>query len=130
MCFHFSSDEWVESVSNHFWWSLVSSRGNPVEFVEKFESIVLHVINKHHWVGNTHFKKCAHGIIVEDEQRKKKWMKADSKAYEEFKKIIVNKNVRKDLLQMGEGVHTTLLEVIYLFCYDSRMSQNDFVTHR
>ena len=43
--------EWVESVSNHFWWSLSRSKTNSAELVERFLSIVHHVINKHHWPG-------------------------------------------------------------------------------
>ena len=40
-----------------------------------------------------------------------KWMKPGSTAHVEFRKIILHCNVKKDLLQMSGGVHTTLLEV-------------------
>ena len=121
--------KWVESVINHFWWSLETCNGKPEELVERFQSIIYHVINKHRWPGASHFKKCAHGKLDQTQARKMKWMVAGSPAHEEFKKIIMHYNVREDLMQMANGVNTTLLEVyhnmmskylpkIYHFQYD------------
>ena len=109
--FVFIIAEWVESTSNHFWWSLQTAGGNCEDLVERFQSIVYHVVNKHHWPGCKHFKKCTHVPLAQTEQRKVKWMKVDSNAYKEFRKIILHNNVKKDLHQMSDGVHTTLLEV-------------------
>lgn len=105
--------DWVESTSNHFWWSLASCSGNPDDLVERFQSIIFHVINKHHWPGAVHFKQCAHEKIPDTPERRVKWMKAGSTAHDQFKKIIMHSNVRKDLHQMTGGIHTTLLEVYY-----------------
>ena len=107
--------KWIECTSNHFWWSLQSSNNNTEELVEKFQSIVHHVINRHFWIGNKHFFECAHNELEQTEVRKIKWMKKDSKAHKEFKKIILHGNVRKDLLQMAGGIHTTLLEVMFTY---------------
>lgn len=109
--YEFSLGDWIESVSNHFWWSLCASNGNAEEFAERFQSIVFHVINKHTWPGNHYFKKCAHEKIPKDAQREKKWMVPGSEAHNAFKNILLHANVKKDCLQMGGGVHTTLLEV-------------------
>jgi len=103
--------EWVESTSNHFWWSLSTCEGNPKSLVERFQSIVHHVVNKHHWPGCSTFKKCAHKPLSITLQRQLKWMKPGSVAYQEFRKIIMHGNVQKDLSQMSTGLHTTLLEV-------------------
>ena len=107
----FSVGDWVECTSNHFWWCLSTAKENPQSLVERFQSIIYHVINKHHWPGCTYFKKCAHDKLDNTADRKVKWMKVESVAYEAFKKIILHINVRKDLQQMAGGVHTTLLEV-------------------
>ena len=96
---------------NHFWWSLETAGDKPEELVERFQSVVYHVINKHHWPGYTHFRKCAHERIEDTDVRRVKWMKGDSLAYKEFRKIILHLNVKKDLMQMAGGIHTTLLEV-------------------
>ena len=101
--------KWVESTVNHFWWCIDTSE-NSDDLVERFRSIIFHVINRHHWPGCTYFKQCAHGNLSSTEQREVKWFKADSTAFKEFKKIILHINVTKDLQQIGQGVHTTSLE--------------------
>ena len=96
---------------NHFWWSLQTAGDNPEELIERFQSIVYHVIDKHHWPGHVFFNKCFHEKIPNTEARKVKWMKGDTPAYTEFRKIVLNPSVRKDLMQMSGGIHTTALEV-------------------
>jgi len=103
--------EWVESTSNHFWWSLSTCGGNPNSLIERFQSIVHHVVNKHHWPGCSVFKKCSHKPLPNTVQRQLKWMKPGSEAHKQFRKIILHINVKKDLGQMSTGSHTTLLEV-------------------
>ena len=99
---------WVESVANHFWWSLSTSTSSS-DFVERFQSIVHHVINKHHWPGCQTFKKCEHPSLS---NLRTKWMDVSSDAFIEFRKIIMHGTVKTDLLQIASGVHATLLEVI------------------
>ena len=105
--------------------SLDSTKGSDIDDIsakllkischlaERFQSIVHHVVNKHSWPGCTYFKNCAHEDLDDTAQRRVKWMKRDSVAHQEFKKIILHFNVKKDLLQMAGGVHTTLLEVYH-----------------
>ena len=102
----------MESVANHFWWSIATSKDSN-DLVERFQSIAHHVVNKHHWPGCTSFKKCAHKPLT----NRTKWLNTRSVAYTEFRKIIMHWSVRTDLLQIQGGIHTTLLEVyLVLFC--------------
>ena len=70
-------------------------------------SILNHVVNKHKWIGNKTFKKCAHGKI----EKRTKWLKTGSPAYEELRKLFLKPGLTRDLLQIGKSVHTTRLEV-------------------
>lgn len=102
---------WVESLVNHFWWS-VSTSTDALDLVERFTSIVHHVVNKHHWPGYNSFKKCDHERLAKTDARNIKWMTQGSKAHEEFKTILNRYTLRNDLLQIHGAAHTTLLEVL------------------
>ena len=86
---------WVESTAKHFWWSLYSCGNNPLEHVERFQSIVHHVINKHYCPGCINFNQCAHDPILNTETRRMKWMKPGSTAHVDFRKIILHCNPKK-----------------------------------
>ena len=51
---------WIKAIINHFWWSCASCHGNAKELEEKWTSILNHITDKHHWRGNTIYKKCQH----------------------------------------------------------------------
>jgi hypothetical protein len=102
----FSSGQWVKSIENHYWWS-ISKATSPKELVERFRSILFHIVNRHSWPGCEIFQRCEHATL----QRKTKWMDPEDTAYQEIRKIITTKQLQNDLLQIGEVVHTTLLEV-------------------
>ena len=40
---------WIQSISNHLWWSAQSCKGDAQVLVEKWKSIVHHVSNVHEW---------------------------------------------------------------------------------
>jgi len=97
---------WIESIQNHFWWC-VDTATSPEDLVERFLSILNHVVDKHEWIGNRTFKKCEHGPLG-----KKKWLDPESEAYKVLRAKLKNALVTKDLLQIGRSVHTTRLEVL------------------
>lgn len=53
-------------------------------------------------VSNTRF----HAPLTEDEQQKKKWMKADSPAYVALKSVVLDNKLQRDLRQMALFKHT------------------------
>ena len=85
------------------------------DLVERFQSICYHTINKHRWSGCKTFKKCAHQTLRQTSDRKVKWFKQNSVAYTEFCKIILSTHLKNDLLQIGNAVHTTLIEVSIIY---------------
>ena len=101
---------WIENIKNHYWWSLHTSTFS-LDLYERFTSIVHHSINKHTWPGNQKYSKCAHERLQRTDEREIKWLRAGSPAHEELRKQILNTRLRTDLLQIGDAVHTTSLEV-------------------
>jgi len=103
---------WIESAKNHFWWSIHSSQ-NSLDLYERFTSMVHHCVDKHSWPGNTHFVKCQHDKLTDTEIRATKWIKIGSTAHAVMRKFLLSANLRKDLLQIGNSIHTTGLEVYH-----------------
>ena len=55
-----STNGWIKSIWNHFWWCCGSCDGNEQLLREKRVSILSHFQNKHLWTGNMLFQKCCH----------------------------------------------------------------------
>ena len=43
---------WIQSISNHLWWSEQTCNGDAQQLTDKWVSIVHHISNAHEWVGN------------------------------------------------------------------------------
>lgn len=105
--------DWSPSVVNHFWWAVDSCEGSEEGLVERFQSVVHHIVNKHRWPGCKMYKKCSHSPIPRSEQKKKKWLKASSPAHQALSKIVKDKRITTDLKLCSQGVTTTMLEVYH-----------------
>lgn len=105
--------DWNQSVLNHFWWSVDSCGGDPESLVERFTSVIHHIVNRHEWPGCTFYKECEHGPLPQEVQRQKKWMKGGSPAHVALTKIVKDKRLLKDMKQCCLGVATTMLEVYH-----------------
>ena len=72
---------------------------------------MFHITNKHkRFCGNMYFKQCEHEPLEDSEARRKKWFTVGSRPYEELRKIILHKDLWKDM-SLDQGVQRTLLEV-------------------
>lgn len=105
--------DWRPSIINHFWWSVDSCEEDPDNLVERFTSVIHHIVNRHRWPGCKIYKKCEHGRLSPEEERKNKWMKAGSPSHKALVKIVKNKRILNDLRQCYYGVTTTMLEVYH-----------------
>ena len=65
---------WIQSISNHLWWSVQTCNGDAQLLTDKWVSIVHHISNVHEWVGDedSAFTKCVHPTLTPEEQRCKK----------------------------------------------------------
>ena len=100
---------WIQSIQNHFWWSLDTAT-SAKDLVERFQSILHHIVDRHEWSGNHTFKRCEHGPVAN-----RKWMDPGSTCYKELRSMLKSPLMVKDLLQIGKSVHTTRLEVCVMF---------------
>ena len=105
--------KWIKCVSNHLWWCSQTCGGNAEALRERWVSILNHVVNKHKWKNNKHFKKCEHGPMSKRKERKTKWLDVTSSAYVALEEVVLNKKFLKDIGKLTEFHHTGELEVYH-----------------
>ena len=105
--------QWIQSVSNHLWWSVATCNGNTSIMKEKWLSIIHHIANKHRWRGGKHFKKCAHHTLTRNEKKQVPWLKPGSLALVALEDVISNARLLKDMEKLSEFYHTGALEVFH-----------------
>ncbi len=101
---------WVKPVINQPWWVAQNCNQDPVELREKWMSMIYHTTNKHEWDFFTKYHKCAHPPLVEEDQRKKKWLTPDSNAHAAFRDVVMNERLISDIQKLTRAVHTGSLE--------------------
>jgi len=79
--------------------------------VDTFISILYHISNKHGWVEGCTKKQCQHEKLAENEIRLKLWLNQDGESYHALKKIIMSKDLLKDLEHAKNFVHTGRLVI-------------------
>ena len=104
---------WIQSVSNHLWWSVSTCDEDVSVMKEKWLSIIHHVSNKHSWKGCKHFKKCVHHRLSRREKKQVPWLKAGSPALVALEEVVNNKRFLKDMEKLTEFRHTGELEVFH-----------------
>ena len=98
---------------NHLYWSIFTCHGNGKELAERFISVIHHSVNRHVFRHNSFYKKCDHEKLTAQQKKLKEWLVMGSEAHEKLIKIVTQPILVKDLEQMTEQVHTTLLEVFH-----------------
>ena len=120
---------WIQSISNHLWWSAATCDGNVQILREKWKSVLDHVSNKHKWTGNTHFHQCCHRRISSSEAKKIAWLKPGTQAHLALEDVVLNSKLLKDLAKLTDFCHTGKIEV-----YHSMMlkycSKREHYSHR
>ena len=120
---------WIQSISNHLWWSAATCNGNVQLLREKWKSVLDHVSNKHKWSGNTHFHQCCHRRISSSEAKKVCWLKPGTPAHLALEEVVLNTKLLKDLAKLTDFCHTGKIEV-----YHSMMlkycSKREHYSHR
>ena len=105
--------KWIQSVSNHLWWSAQTCNGDPELLQEKWISILHHVVNKHKWKKASKFHKRGHGKLSRSKARKTKWLKTGSPAHIAMEEVVMNTKLLKDISKLTEFHHTGSLEVYH-----------------
>ena len=104
---------WIQSISNHFWWSVATCHGNYDELKEKWTSIVHHISNKHSWDNAGLFTCCEHHILSIAEQRETQWLTPGSDAHIALEEVVFTPKLLKDMELVTEFHHTGELEIYH-----------------
>lgn len=104
---------WIQSMSNHLWWSAATCNGDVKLLREKWKSVIHHVANKHSWRDAEVFHKCAHPRLNRREVRTKCWLKAGSPAHVALEEVILQPKLLNDLAKLTDFCHTGGLEVYH-----------------
>ena len=104
---------WIQSISNHLWWSAATCNGSVDLLREKWKSVLEHISNVHKWSGNSHFHQCCHGPISSSEAKKICWLKPGSQAQLALEDIVLNTKLLKDLAKLTNFCHTGKLDVFH-----------------
>ena len=78
--------------------------------VEKWISILHHIVNQHQWEGHQLFKACGHHTMTKREAKSIKWLKPGAPAHIALEEVVKNKNLIKDQAKLTEFHHTGELE--------------------
>lgn len=104
---------WIQSVSNHLWWSAATCNGEVKLLREKWVSVLHHVRNKHSWNDTEIFRKCAHPRLNHRQVRRKCWLEPGSAAYVALEELVLKPKLLKDLAKLTDFCHTGGLEVYH-----------------
>ncbi|CAM4329337.1 unnamed protein product [Leuciscus chuanchicus] len=97
---------WIKSITNHLYWSCSTSKGDKEDCVRRWESLLHHICGIHRWEEDGAQYTCHHTTLTEDEQRRKRWLRPHSSAFEALKGVVLDKNLLRDLRQMSLFKHT------------------------
>ncbi|KAK3105927.1 hypothetical protein FSP39_008705 [Pinctada imbricata] len=100
--------DWAHSISNHMYWAASSSNGNGEMVLQKWQSILNHVCNKHEGHGDL-FPTCQHEEITKDVC----WLKMGSKVYKELQDVITSNFLMNDIKKLSPGEQTSDLEAFH-----------------
>ena len=106
-------NHWLQSISNHLWWSAATCNGDVVLLREKWVSVLHHVQNKHSWKDTTIFKKCTHPRLSRRAVRQKCWLEPGSSAAVALEEVILAPRILNDLARLTAFCHTGGLEVYH-----------------
>ncbi|KAK3085241.1 hypothetical protein FSP39_000451, partial [Pinctada imbricata] len=84
--------DWARSISTHMYWEASSSNGNGEIVLQKWQSILNHVCNKHEGHGDL-FPTCQHEEIIKNVC----WLKMGSKVYKELRDVITSNFLMNDI---------------------------------
>ena len=104
---------WIKSITNHFWWSCATCKGDPVLLKEMWVSLLSHVSNEHEWEGFSLYHNCSHGELSDRDIEYKKWLPKNSPTYLALKEIVLDDNILRDLAYLTMFAHSGNLEVFH-----------------
>uniref|UniRef100_A0A3P9HYZ0 THAP-type domain-containing protein n=1 Tax=Oryzias latipes TaxID=8090 RepID=A0A3P9HYZ0_ORYLA len=104
--------EWIDSIINHLYWSVMSTDSAEPNLVEaKWTSVLNHIVNIHTH-NNELFPKCEHKRL-RGRAARKKWLKPCSTMMVKLEKLAVTTYLIRDLKQASNREQTSSLEAFH-----------------
>ncbi|XP_068758424.1 uncharacterized protein [Montipora capricornis] len=104
---------WIQSISNHLWWSAATCDGSVQMLWEKWKSVLDHVSKRHKWSGNSLFHQCCHRRISSSRAKKICWIKQCTPAHLALEEVVLNNKLLKDLAKLTDFCHTGKIDVYH-----------------
>ncbi|XP_078793294.1 uncharacterized protein LOC111948705 isoform X1 [Oryzias latipes] len=104
--------EWIDSIINHLYWSVMSTDSAEPNLVEaKWTSVLNHIVNIHTH-NNELFPKCEHKRL-RGRAARKKWLKPCSTLMVKLEKLATTTYLIRDLKQASNREQTSSLEAFH-----------------
>lgn len=106
---------WIQSISNHLWWSAATCDGNAKLLEEKWLSVLSHISNKHSWRRRRGqlYHRCSHQVLTRAQKKATAWLKPGSSAFVALEEIVTNPRLLAGLPKLTDFCHTGGLEVYH-----------------
>ncbi|XP_060072400.1 uncharacterized protein LOC132552262 [Ylistrum balloti] len=102
-------ESWIKSLTNHLYWVPASTpSADGALMYQKWVSVVNHVQNIHDGHGDL-FPCCLHDDL-RTQERKKKWIKPESKVMEKLELMLTSPQMKKDIPMLSTHHQTSELE--------------------
>ncbi|OCT92938.1 hypothetical protein XELAEV_18016005mg [Xenopus laevis] len=118
--------QWVSPIKKHLCWAARTCEGNKDLLMEKWLSLLYHVIGVHKWKTGKLYHKCEHEELTDDVDKRRLWMKKGSFAHLKLGEIIKSRTVMKDLTHLSEFCHISEIEVYHSNTLKYRPKSNHF----
>uniref|UniRef100_A0A8C5PGC6 THAP-type domain-containing protein n=1 Tax=Leptobrachium leishanense TaxID=445787 RepID=A0A8C5PGC6_9ANUR len=112
--------QWVPAIARHLWWCASTSRGDKDMLRERWQSLLLHVTDKHEWHGASLYHACAHKPLTLEQRILRPWLRTGSQSYSVLKDIVLSRQVSGDLPHMSRFCHTGETELYHRFTWKYR----------
>ncbi|KAM4050161.1 uncharacterized protein ACNLHF_013885 [Anomaloglossus baeobatrachus] len=105
--------KWIPSIKKHLWWCSSTSNGNAEVLRELWQSLLMHVTDRHEWDHGDMFHACAHRQLTRIERLRRPWIKENSQPYLALYDVVMNPKVLKDLHHLSQFLHTGEIAVYH-----------------
>ncbi|XP_018113154.1 uncharacterized protein cskmt.L isoform X2 [Xenopus laevis] len=102
--------QWISPITNHLWWCSQTCDQNVDLLLEKWQSLLYHIANKHSFHNLKNYRKCQHKPLSPQEQETRKWITAGHPAYSSLVCILTDPAFIKDISNTDKFCHTRCLK--------------------
>ncbi|KAE8595131.1 hypothetical protein XENTR_v10015545 [Xenopus tropicalis] len=119
--------QWGAPVRNHLWWAVRSCEGNTELMMEKWNSLIYHIIGVHKWRTGALFHTCEHA--PQEDEVTRSFLVKGSRAHRKLREIVLSRDINKNLPKLRNICHMGELDVFRSNALKYRPKQSHFSAH-